>query len=149
MTNKSIIIVILVMILVGTGAFVFSGKQKNESDTTVENQEIVSDDSSVFPSVSNTDIVNESISSVSEISLTISSPKTGGSVSTSKVAVKGKTSPKAEVFANEAEGISDANGNFSLTVALDEGENSIIVTAVDANGKVAETEVLVTYEVSE
>lgn len=150
MTNKSIIAVLLAVIVVGSGAYVVSKlQQKQNSGTALENQKMVSDDLSDSQSVSDAESENESAPSVSEITLTISSPQSGGSVSAPKVAVKGKTSPKAEVFANEAEGLADASGNFSLTVALDEGENSIIVTAVDANGKVAEKEVLVTYEVNE
>lgn len=149
MTNKSGIAVVLAVILVGTGFLVFSNqRQKGNSRTILENPQSGSSAEDT-DSVSTVETTVEPVQAISEIALTISSPLSGGSVSTATVAVRGKTSPKAEVFANEAEGLADASGNFSLTVALDEGENSIIVTAVDANGKVAETEVLVTYEVNE
>lgn len=156
MTNKNSIALVLTVILVVGGIAVFSRQQKKgNSEATVESQRTTQDESSPLPTGADTDsevtveTTIEPVKSVAEIALSISAPQSGGSVSTVTVAVKGKTSPKAEIFANEAEGLADANGNFSLTVALDEGENSIIVTAVDANGKVAEKEVLITYEVGE
>lgn len=117
----------------------------NQIETSVEESQISDTDSIT----STTEPPVSTIQEVSEITLTVSSPASGTTTSKSKIQVTGKTSPRAEVFVNEAEGIADTSGNFSLSVALDEGENSIIITAVDSDGKVAEKEILVTYEITE
>lgn len=79
------------------------------------------------------------------ISLTINSPANGLEVVTPNVTVVGKTAPNAEVFVNDASGKADVNGLFSVSTSLDEGENTIVVTANDANGNSAEQEVTVSY----
>ncbi len=116
--------------------------QKGDGET---NQEVVSTQGTTTTVLAPTETIKE----VAEISLTISSPTSGSKTSMPKATVNGKTAPKAEVFANEAEGVADANGNFSLSVILDDGDNSIIVTAVDESGKVAEKEIIVTYDAGE
>jgi Glucodextranase, domain B len=80
------------------------------------------------------------------LTLTISAPANGATVTNPAVAVKGKTSPNAEVFVNEAEGKADASGNFSIGLTLDEGENYLIIMANDAQGNVAEKELTITYD---
>lgn len=80
-----------------------------------------------------------------EITLTINSPTSGATVSTSSITVSGKTSPNAEVFVNESETKADAAGNFSVQMSLDEGDNYIIVVANDADGNAAEAELTVIY----
>ncbi len=79
------------------------------------------------------------------ISISVSSPANGSEVTASNVMVAGKTSPNAEVFVNDASGKADANGYFSISVSLDEGDNVIIVAANDANGNSAEQEITVSY----
>ncbi len=151
--SKSIII-ILVVVLIGAGTFFFFRQSKNKVADSVtpeiqESQErgIISD---MMPAEVNAGSDTKSmVTKVSEITLTVNSPSEGATVTSSKVTVSGKTIASAEVFANEAEGRADKNGNFSLLVAMDEGENSIIVTAVDEMGSVAETEILVTYNAGE
>lgn len=83
--------------------------------------------------------------SSTKISLSISSPPNGATVTRSSLTVRGKTAANAEVFVNELETKADASGNFSISVTLDEGENYIIVMANDAAGNVAEAELTVTY----
>lgn len=80
-----------------------------------------------------------------QISLSISSPTNGSSVSSSGVTVNGKTAPLAEVMINDKEIKADSKGNFSTTISLDEGENIITVVANDADGNSAEKEITVTY----
>ena len=80
-----------------------------------------------------------------EITLTITSPSDGATVTASSLTVKGKTAPWAEVFVNDIGTVADANGNFSAKLTLDEGENPIVVFANDADGNVAEKEITVTY----
>lgn len=79
------------------------------------------------------------------ITLSISSPLDNTTVTTRSVTVKGKTIPSAEVFVNEVDTVADKNGNFSATVALEEGENPILVVASDADGNVSEKEITVLY----
>lgn len=82
---------------------------------------------------------------VTEITLTITSPANNTTVSESRVTVRGRTAPKAEVFVNDAETKADGNGDFSATVTLDEGENYILVVANDESGRFSEKELTVTY----
>lgn len=79
------------------------------------------------------------------ISLAISSPVNNITVTSSSLVVRGKTAPKSEVFVNDAETKADTNGNFSVTLTLDEGENYILVVANDANGNFSEKELTITY----
>lgn len=80
------------------------------------------------------------------ISLTISSPKNGAKLSSANIVITGKTSPNAEVFINDTEGRADANGNFSINMILDEGQNQIVIDANDEWGNVAEEVLIVTVE---
>lgn len=81
--------------------------------------------------------------------LMIMSPTPDATVTTAAVTVSGKTFPNADVFVDEQELKADAKGMFSTTVTLDEGENSILVTANDDDGNDAEQEIMVTYEPEE
>ena len=149
MSKSTIIAVLAILLVVGMITFFVSknGRSVNKQaiDVPSEVNQPTEDQSTLHDTVSPESTIKET----SEISLSISSPLSGSTSKVSKVIVKGKTTPKAEVFVNEAEGIADINGYFSLSVSLDEGENSIIVTAVDESGKVAEKEILVTYEINE
>jgi hypothetical protein len=86
---------------------------------------------------------------VSEIPLTISSPLPDAIITISSATIRGKTTPGADVSINEKDVIADANGNYNATIALDQGENLVIVTAVDPDGLVAEKEIVVTYDPGE
>lgn len=85
----------------------------------------------------------------SGMTLTISSPQNGSIVSNPSVTVRGKTKARAEVFINEKDITADANGNFTAEIALDDGENVIVVFANDAEGNTAEQELIVTYETAQ
>lgn len=78
--------------------------------------------------------------------LVIHEPSIDAIVREASVTVKGTTSPGAEVFINDKETIADAKGNFSISIALDEGENYILVTANDTDGNYKEVELTITYE---
>lgn len=82
---------------------------------------------------------------VNQISLTVSSPADKSTTSVQNVTVKGKTAANAEVYIDDKELKADAGGNFTTTVTLEEGDNVIVVTAVDENGNVAEKEINVEY----
>lgn len=90
-----------------------------------------------------------SVSTSPQILLTITSPLPDSTVYTSTIAVRGKTAPRAEVSVNEKEITAESNGNFSTTLTLDEGENTIFITSVDDDGNSAETEIVVNFEPEE
>lgn len=81
---------------------------------------------------------NESKSTSDKISLNIISPKNNDVVKSRNVVVTGKTASGAEVFINDQSVKADSNGNFSLTLTLDEGENVVVVAANDEEGNVIE-----------
>lgn len=89
------------------------------------------------------------ISTNAGLTLIVTNPTTGQTVTTAQVTIKGKTSPKAEVFVNDAELVADASGNFSQVVVLEDGENYILVVANDVDGNFAEKELSITYEPAE
>lgn len=84
-----------------------------------------------------------------QISLNIISPQDGAVVTSASVTASGKTVPKADVIINDIELKANAQGNFSTTIILDEGENTITVVANDENGNFAEKEITVTYNAGE
>lgn len=84
-------------------------------------------------------------STSSELTLTVTSPADRAAVTSASLTVRGKTAPYAEVFVNDAETKADASGNFSVKITLDEGENSVIVLVNDADGRVAEKDLTVTF----
>ena len=79
-----------------------------------------------------------------EINLEITSPKDGEVVTKSPVLVTGTTLKGADVFVNNAETKADEDGNFEVSVALEEGENEIFVVVNDSEGNYAEGSVKVT-----
>lgn len=93
----------------------------------------------IVPPVASSDVKEQSIS------LVITAPKNNTTVSSPTITVKGKTVPKADVFVNEKETTADTTGNFSLSYTLEEGENSILVIANDADGNASEAELTIAY----
>lgn len=81
-----------------------------------------------------------------EVSLVVSSPTNGSTVTSPSITVKGTTAPKADVYVNDKDAVADAKGNFAIPILLDEGENYLIVTIVDPDGNTAEKEITVTYD---
>jgi len=84
---------------------------------------------------------------VKEINLTVDQPKDGATVNNPSLQVKGATIAGATVFINEKETTAGNNGNFSATITLDEGENTVVVIAQDENGQVAEVDLTVTLQI--
>jgi hypothetical protein len=156
MNKKILPVTIAAIILVAAGGFLFIKNQKAEvaNQKEITNGKTPQASESTLTPTPSVKLAEKSdastmVTKIAQITLTVSSPASNSTVTTSKVTVKGKTLPKAEVYANEAEGFADAGGNFSLPVTLDDGGNEIIVTAVDADGNVAETVVSVTYNSGE
>ncbi len=83
------------------------------------------------------------------LSVQVTSPSHQSTVTAPTITIRGKTSAGAEVFVNDVQTKSDGQGNFSVLLTLEEGENPIIVVANDENGNVGETEVSILYEPAE
>ena len=144
MNSKSLSIILLIAILFGGVWFVYRDKQSTQKSAASE----VNDSTELSPDISpvTTPVVNGGSVLASEISLTIASPINGATVTTASVVVRGKTKPNAEVFVNDETTVADTTGNFSVTLTLDEGDNPIVVSANDADGNVAEKELIVNYD---
>ena len=80
---------------------------------------------------------------VSEIGLEITSPKDSEVATKSPILVTGTTLKGADVFVNDAETKADEDGNFKVSISLDEGENEIFVTANDQDGNYTESSIKV------
>lgn len=78
-----------------------------------------------------------------KISLIVTSPKDGDTLGSTNATVIGKTAPSADVFVDDQSGKADSNGNFSISLGLDEGSNQIVVSANDSNGNAAEQDLTV------
>lgn len=82
---------------------------------------------------------------LNQIGLSVTSPVNNAVVTNPKVTVSGHTVPGADVGINDMDIKADTNGNFSTTITLDEGENTIDVIASDADGNASEQMLTVTY----
>ena len=142
-------LVLLVLVVLAGGLYVARGKRSapKMTESTAMPQGAVETGGTTpggFTSSGGRTTVSGLVSTT--LSLTISTPVDGATVKSSSIVVKGKTKAHAEVFVNDAETKADANGNFSVAMTLDEGDNPIVVSANDADGNVAEKELIVYYE---
>lgn len=80
------------------------------------------------------------------LKLEIISPSNNARVTAPSITLRGKTISGAEVFVNEKELVADQNGNFSVEMLLDEGNNIIMVVANDKDGKAGEQDITVVYD---
>ncbi len=78
--------------------------------------------------------------------LDISQPEDNSFVTTNTVQVRGRTLTGAVVSVQGNVVDVDSNGNFSATVALDEGPNVIEVIASDEAGNEVQNSIVVTFE---
>lgn len=83
---------------------------------------------------------------VAAVFLEISQPEDNSFVTTNTVQVKGRTLTVAVVSVQGNVVDVDSNGNFSATVALDEGPNMIEVIASDEAGNEVQNSIVVTFE---
>ncbi len=129
--------VIIILVLLGIGLFDLN---KTKSQTSSSGREITdSQNGQTIESPS-------SIKNISQITLEITSPKNNSTVKNGTVTVSGKTLSNADVFVNDKELKADAFGNFSTSVQLDEGQNTIVVAANDPQGNISEREINVTFD---
>lgn len=95
--------------------------------------------------ISPTDTSTSATIAPAGLSLAITQPINGAQFTTARIIVSGKTAPRAEVFVNDLELSANSTGNFSTSLTLDEGENTILVVANDEQGNSNEKEITVTY----
>ncbi|MFH1898904.1 MAG: hypothetical protein ABIJ82_00320 [Patescibacteria group bacterium] len=91
-------------------------------------------------------VVDQNASETGEVFLHITSPKDKDTVTSSLLTIKGTTVAGAEVFINDKETKADKNGNFSINVPLEEGENILLVIMNDDLGNYIEKQLTVTLE---
>ena len=135
-SSKNLLLFLSVIAFLGLGFYaVNSGKVSINKSGTSE----ISTTSEENEDGESSDLETEE----NKISLEIASPKDGDIVTKSPVVVTGTTVNGADVSVNDADTKADANGKFSVSVPLDEGENEIFVTANDISGNSAESSIKV------
>jgi hypothetical protein len=140
---KTVTIILFIILLVASGIGLATYMKNKEKVTTA----MTTTDTTITPT---SDIgTPEPTVKVQQITLLVSSPANGITVTSPTVVIKGKTIPKADVFVNDSQTTADAQGNFSVTLTLDEGENTVVVAANDADGNFAEQELIITYDPGE
>lgn len=82
---------------------------------------------------------------VSGLTLTVTQPPDNYISSVNTVEVKGRTSAGAVVSANDQITTADSQGNFAVTVTLNEGPNIIDVVASDEAGRETSVTLVVTF----
>lgn len=80
-------------------------------------------------------------------SLSISEPEDNRAIQggDKKVRISGKTEPGASVFINGTQAIVNSEGNFTIEQSLNEGDNTIVIKAVDKALNTTEEQRRVTY----
>jgi len=148
MKKLTIIIIFIILILVAGVGLVAYTRMTKKSDA-VNPVPTMTTSTQVpgagFPTTTPGSALPSPIPTVAQISLTITDPTNNSTVTTPTLSIKGVTLPKADVFVNDSEVAADAQGKFTVQVTLDEGENTLVVTANDANGNFAEQDLTVTY----
>ncbi|KKP67708.1 MAG: Bacillopeptidase F [Candidatus Roizmanbacteria bacterium GW2011_GWC2_35_12] len=137
--NQKYIFVFLLILVIVMGSMLFKSLQKVSTPGENNNGQInkINNDNKGD---------SQNIDTESGITLMIENPSDKETVNSQSVKVTGKTSAMAEVFVNEKETKADQNGNFSIEIILEEGENIINVTANDSAGNFAEKEITVYLE---
>lgn len=161
--NKNYIIIALVsVIVVAAAVFAFTYTQLSsqsqqsttplltEKNETITGDTTVSSNPAASPTIYTPTINMEQGGAVSAgITLIVNQPQNGQTFSTNSVVVKGKTKAKADIFINELELKADSSGNFSSKLTLEEGDNPIVIVAIDPDGNYAENELSVNYQPAE
>ncbi len=141
---KYLAIVVLVVLLVITGVFLFRKGMVNTLPSTTPNSQQTPENTNgtnganVIPS--------EAITNVNQIALVVTSPQDRSTVTTPTITVAGKTTPNADVFINDKQLVADSQGNFSTSLTMDQGDNEIAIIANDQNGNSSEKDLTVTLQ---
>lgn len=144
--KQTILVFIVILVLAGAGFYAYrqhkAGTSMTEAPTPSMQQGGTTSNGNTFPT---TNPMPSPIPTVSQITLTVTSPSDKSTVTVPNTIVKGNTIAGADVFVNDTEVTADSQGNFSTPFTLDEGDNVISVTANDATGNYAERDLTVTY----
>lgn len=141
--------VFILLILIGVLGFFYFNKRLIESKNLRESTEILTETGKKLLSPPASESTNTMGAVETSLPISVFSPSDKSIVTSPFITLRGKTVSQAEVFVNDKETIADGNGDFSVSLTLDEGENPIMVVANDANGNVGEAEITITYEISE
>lgn len=138
--NNSVLIGLLVIIIVFVGGFLVYYSQKNMQPPS---SHLPSPPSSVGNQASS---APQDFNTTNQITLTVTQPVNNEVVKSSTITVTGKTMPGAEVAVNDVDIKTTPQGDFSTNITLDEGENTVVIIAHDAQGNAAEKDITVTYD---
>lgn len=149
---KNVVVVsfsmLFVCVLIGIIGFSYFNKRLTESKNFKESTDIFSQTGKKILLLPSSESANMGAVE-SSLSLRVTSPSDKSAVTSPFITLRGKTVAQAEVFVNDVETTADPNGDFSVGLTLDEGENPIMVVANDASGNVGEVEITITYEIQE
>ncbi|OGK16678.1 hypothetical protein A2774_00050 [Candidatus Roizmanbacteria bacterium RIFCSPHIGHO2_01_FULL_39_12c] len=146
LANKTLIVIALMTVL-ALGAVFYNQADLKTPGSFEKERQTKRDESAPEISVGEDEVASQSETETdSQITLVIQNPADGAMVTDSSLTVSGVTDANAEVFVNEFELEADEEGNFSQELTLEEGENIIVITAVDEAGNFAERELTVMYE---
>lgn len=135
--NKLLLLVAVIIVLF---AGIIGYRKQNTLTPTNSSQE------QITPTAAVTRLTAQVQGQVKTVPLTISEPLNNITTSNPTVSVKGTTVGNADVSVNEKDIKADAQGNFSATITLDEGENIIAVLAADQVGNFVEQDLIVTFD---
>lgn len=147
-----VLLVLFTLLLIFAISLVVNETQKRSNMATLLNNGNTETESKInteffesksVPTPKPTETLTKTATQIS-LFLTLSSPSDNQTVSDTSILIKGTTAPQTPVMINEFELTADAQGNFSKSMSLDEGENYISVVAYNSEGQVAEKELVIT-----
>lgn len=100
----------------------------------------------VIQNESEVKVIDKNTLETEDVYLEITSPKENDVVSSSLLSIKGRTVANAEIFVNDKEAKANKNGDFSINITLEEGENILTIIMNDSLGNYIEKELIVTLE---
>jgi len=133
---SALVFVILAILVIFSD---FSSSNLIKKFETVSGQKVVQTESE-------TKVIDQSTTNSEELFLDITSPQDNSVVSNPILTIKGTTVNNAEIFINDKETKSKADGTFSTTVTLEEGENILTIVMNDSLGNYIEKELAVSLE---
>ncbi|KKS89291.1 MAG: N-acetylmuramoyl-L-alanine amidase CwlB [Candidatus Gottesmanbacteria bacterium GW2011_GWA2_44_17] len=142
-------VLVTLFIIAGITGFSYFNKRLTESKNWKESAETLTESGKNILSLPPLETKQNMGAVETSLFVQVISPSDGSTVTSPYITLRGKTVAQAEVFANDKETVADAQGNFSVGLTLEEGENPIMVVANDVSGNVGETEITIMYETSE
>lgn len=146
MSGKNIGIGIAVLLVLFAGAWVL--RNRTISTASIVPSGVVPTKATERTLSPDTSVASQDVAAyepVTEIPLKITSPKNNATVTSASLTVNGNTVANAEVFVNDSETVANANGDFSVTLTLEEGDNYILVIANNEQGYYSEQALTVIY----